>query len=112
MKFIARIPYFAIVSLISFAVSTITGSTALSIVMPLALVFFSNIINMAIDNFHFKWLRWFVTYIWNLEDYILGRNLDGVLNSLRFNIIFIVIYILVIAIIPYIFFNRKDIKNV
>lgn len=112
MKFVARIPYFAIVSLISFAVSTITGSTALSIVMPLALVFFSNIINMAIDNFHFKWLRWFVTYIWNLEDYILGRNLDGVLNSLRFNIVFIVIYILVIAILPYIFFNRKDIKNV
>ncbi|MBO4245909.1 MAG: ABC transporter permease subunit [Bacilli bacterium] len=112
MMFVARVPYFVIVSLISLAVSTITGSTALSIVMPLALVFFSNIINMAITNFQFKWLRWFVTYIWNLENYIFVRNYDGVLNSLRFNIIFIIIYILVIAILPYIFFNRKDIKNV
>ena len=112
MMFVSRIPYFVIVSLISFAVSTITSSTALSIVMPLALVFFSNIINMAIDSFQFKWLRWFVTYIWNLEKYIFVRNYDGVLNSLGFNIIFIIIYILAITILPYIFFNRKDIKNV
>lgn len=112
MMFVSRVPYFVIVSLISFAVSTITSSTALSIVMPLALVFFSNIINMAIDSFQFKWLRWFVTYIWNLEKYIFVRNYDGVLNSLGFNIIFIIIYIIAITILPYIFFNRKDIKNV
>ena len=112
LMFISKLPYFVIVSLISFTISTITSSTALSICMPLALVFFGNFINMAINSYQFKWLRWFITYVWEIEQYIFGRNYDNLLNSFKFNILFIVIYIVVIAILPFIFFNRKDIKNV
>ena len=112
LMFISKLPYFVIVSLISFTISTITSSTALSICMPLALVFFGNFINMAISSYQFKWLRWFITYVWEIEQYMFGRNYDNLLNSFKFNILFIVIYIVLIAILPFIFFNRKDIKNV
>ena len=112
LMFVSKLPYFVIVSLISFAISTITSSTALSICMPLALVFFGNLINMAISSYQFKWLRWFITYVWEIEQYLFGRNYDNLLNSFKFNILFIFIYIIVITLLPFIFFNRKDIKNV
>ena len=112
LVFVAKLPYLVIASLISFAISTITGSTALSITLPLALVFFGNIVNSIITSFKIKWLRWFITYVWDLQNYIFVRNYDSLLNSFKFSVLMIIIYLAVIIIVPYIFFNRKDIKNV
>lgn len=113
IMFISKLPTYLFVALLTFGLSTVTQSTIVSIIVPLVFNFISNVINLLISSYHIKWLRWFITYIWDFTAYILHNEYTGdLLNSFKFNIVIFAIYILVLIIVPYFVFNHRDIKNV
>ena len=72
----------------------------------------AEIINSAAYYFNIKWLKYFVTLNWNLSDYLYGKtpSLEG--TSLTFSIIMCLIYLLVMIIPTFIYFKKKNIKNI
>ncbi len=112
ITFVSKLPYYILMALLSFAFSTIFGSTALATCAPLFIFFVGSVINAAINAFDFKWLGWFITNIWDWTNYLTHSNLSGILNSFQFCIVMSVIYFIVILSITTYLFNKKDIKNV
>lgn len=113
LMFISKLPTYLFVALLTFGLSTITQSTIVSIIVPLVFNFISSVLNLLISSYHIKWLRWFITYIWDLSSYIFHNVYAGdLLNSFGFNIGILTIYLLVLIVLPYLVFKHRDIKNV
>lgn len=108
---IATLPQIILLVTLAFAVSTIVGNTAFSIVITFAGVIGSQIINVFAMMDKFKFLQYFVTTNWEFNYYLFGgTNPYG--PSLTHAIIVCLVYFLIMIVTSFIVFKKKNIKNI
>ena len=108
---IATLPQIILLVTLAFAVSTIVGNTAFSIVITFAGVIGSQIINVFAMMDKFKFLQYFVTTNWEFNYYLFGgTNPYG--PSITHAIIVCLVYFLIMIVTSFIVFKKKNIKNI
>lgn len=109
---LVRLPMYIILGTFAFCFSTFVNNTGVSMAISIAFYIASDIINSAVYYFNIKWLKYFVTLNWNLSDYLYNKTpiLKG--TSLNFSILICFIYFTLMIIPTFIYFKRKNIKNI
>ena len=104
------LPIYILISTLAFALGTITMNSGVSIAIPILGYSVSSIINYYIQKI--KWLKYFVTANWNLSVYQFGgRGLaDGLNLWISLGICFV--YLIIMIVISFAIFKKRDIKNV
>ena len=112
MKFVALLPFFLLLSTLSFAVSTIFTNTALAVVIGFVGYIGGNMISELLASLKYWWIKYIFCFNWDLTPYIFNYypSIKGI--SLAFSITVCVIYLLLLLVPTFILFKRKDITNV
>ncbi len=111
-EFIYTLPYILVFTLFSFAVSTLTTSSAAAITLGITSVFATDIVNQLILYAEKDWIKYIPTINWNWsafnsQEYLLSSSIDPNIA------IPITIATLLIFLIPtFMVFKRRDIKNI
>ena len=105
------LPQIILLSTLAFMASTVLGSTAFAIAITFCGYIGSSIINGIALSFPKKIFNYFVTTCWNFNDYLFGGT--SIYNvSLKHSIIVCLIYFILMIIIIFEVFKRKNIKNI
>ena len=111
LQILANLPQIILLVTLAFACSVIVNSTAFSIVIPFCGIIASELINGFALVYDIKILNYFVTTNWDFTVYLFGgTSIYG--NSLLHAIIVCLVYLLIMLVVTFIVFKRKDIKNI
>ena len=111
LQILANLPQIILLVTLAFACSVIVNSTAFSIVIPFCGIIASELINGFALVYDIKILNYFVTTNWDFTVYLFGgTSIYG--NSLIHAIIVCLVYLLIMLVVTFIVFKRKDIKNI
>lgn len=111
LQILANLPQIILLATLAFACSVIVNSTAFSIVIPFCGIIASELINGFALVYDIKILNYFVTTNWEFTVYLFGgTSIYG--NSLLHAIIVCLVYLLIMLVVTFIVFKRKDIKNI
>ena len=111
LQILANLPQIILLATLAFACSVIVNSTAFSIVIPFCGIIASELINAFAYAYDIKILNYFVTTNWDFTVYLFGgTSIYG--NSLLHAIIVCLVYLLIMLVVTFIVFKRKDIKNI
>lgn len=108
---IASIPKIVLLATLAFALSTIINNTAFAIALTLCGTIASEIINSFALTFNIKLLNYFVTTCWDLENYLFG-GVSPFGISLPRALITCLVYFIIMIVVSFIVFKKKDIKNI
>lgn len=109
---LTKLPVYILLGTFAFCFSTLINNTGISMAISIVGYIAAEIINSAAYYFNIKWLKYFVTLNWNLSDYLYGKTPSLKGTSLTFSIIMCLIYLLVMIIPTFIYFKKKNIKNI
>lgn len=105
------IPRILLLGTLAFAISTVIGNTAAAIAITFCGYVGEVIVNTIAMRYHVEFLDYFVTTNWRFEQLLFGgRNQFNL--SLTHGIIICSIYFLLMVIVSFIVFKKKDIKNI
>lgn len=111
LQILANLPQIILLVTLAFACSVIVNSTAFSIVIPFCGIIASELINGFALVYDIKILNYFVTTNWDFTVYLFGgTSIYG--NSLIHAIIVCLVYLLIMLVVTFIVFKKKDIKNI
>lgn len=111
LQILANLPQIILLVTLAFACSVIVNSTAFSIVIPFCGIIASELINGFALVYDIKILNYFVTTNWDFTVYLFGgTSLFG--NSLIHAIIVCLVYLIIMLVVTFIVFKKKDIKNI
>lgn len=111
LQILANLPQIILLVTLAFACSVIVNSTAFSIVIPFCGIIASELINAFALAYDIKILNYFVTTNWDFTVYLFGgTSLFG--NSLIHAIIVCLVYLIIMLVVTFIVFKKKDIKNI
>ena len=111
LQILANLPQIILLVTLAFACSVIVNSTAFSIVIPFCGIIASELINGFALVYDIKILNYFVTTNWDFTVYLFGgTSIYG--NSLLHAIIVCLVYLLIMLVVTFIVFKKKDIKNI
>ena len=111
LQILANLPQIILLATLAFACSVIVNSTAFSIVIPFCGIIASELINGFALVYDIKILNYFVTTNWDFTVYLFGgTSIYG--NSLIHAIIVCLVYLLIMLVVTFIVFKKKDIKNI
>ena len=111
LQILANLPQIILLATLAFACSVIVNSTAFSIVIPFCGIIASELINAFAYAYDIKILNYFVTTNWDFTVYLFGgTSIYG--NSVLHAIIVCLVYLLIMLVVTFIVFKRKDIKNI
>ncbi len=111
LQILANLPQIVLLTTLAFACSVIVNSTAFSIVIPFCGIIAAELINGFALAYDIKILDYFVTTNWDFTMFLFGGTsiFD---NSLLHAIIVCLVYLLIMLVVTFIVFKRKDIKNI
>jgi len=109
---LCSLPMYIVILTIAFTLSTVTINSQVSISLPLVLYMFSSMINSMAVAFNLKWMKYFITLNWNLNDYLYGRLPQFQYGTLTNSIIMNVVYIMILLVLTVFMFKKKNIKNI
>lgn len=109
---LAVLPEFILLATLAFAISTITNVSTLGVALPIVGVGVADIINLIAINRNIIPLKYFVTLNWNFTNYLYGGVNSFPTLSIPFSILICAIYFLIMIIIAFIVFNKRNIKNI
>lgn len=112
IHFIAKLPLYLMISLISLIIGVITASTILSVIIPFMLsVSSGTLLELAISH-RLSWIKYLPNMTWRFSDYLFGSpsRLEGL--NFHFSIVWYSIYFIISFLFLIKIFQRKDIKNV
>ena len=112
IRIITKLPMIIMILTISFSISTIINNVASSITIPLFIYVFSSSINYLILQYNIIPLKYLVNVNWNFNNYLFGKigEIEGI--NLKSSLVIFGGYFVAIAIITYINFKKKNIRNV
>lgn len=111
LQILANLPQIILLVTLAFACSVIVNSTAFSIVIPFCGIIASELINGFALVYDIKILNYFVTTNWDFTVYLFGgTSIYG--NSLIHAIIVCLVYLIIMLVVTFIVFKKKDIKNI
>ena len=91
--------------------STITASTSAAITITFLFYLMSNVISNLALVYNLKIFKYFVALHWDFS-YLLESTPNPYHFTPSFSLIIIGIYLIVILALTYIFFDKKDVKNI
>ena len=111
LQIITNLPQIILLTTLAFACSVIVNSTAFSIVIPFCGIIAAELINGFALAYDIGILNYFVTTNWDFTVYLFGgTSIFG--NSLLHAIIVCLVYLIIMLVVTFIVFKRKDIKNI
>ncbi len=110
IKILCVLPMYILLTTLAFALSTITMNSSIAIAIPILGYMVSDAINIFIDRV--KLLKYFVTANWDLSVYLFGGQ--GIAEGLNFwlSIAICCVYLVIMLVVAFIVFKKRDIKNV
>ena len=111
LNFIYLLPEIVLLVTFAFALSIVICNTGASIVITMCGYLGSDIINLLVNKESFKFLKYFVTPNWNLTHLIFGGTSPFDVSTTHSLIVCLVYFVLMI-IISYIVFKKKNVKNI
>ena len=111
INFLANLPQLILLATLAFAASVILNSTAFAIAITFCGIIASEIINCFALMYNIKILNYFVTTNWDFTAFLFGgHSVFGL--SLTHSIIICIIYLIIMLVVTFLVFMKKDIKNV
>lgn len=104
-------PMYLVLIILCFTLSTVTTSTSASITITFLFYLASNIIRNFVLWYNLKFLNWFVSIHWNFSYLVTGESNPFEIKAYISGIV-ISIYVIVMLLISYIYFHKKDVKNI
>ena len=109
--FVTKLPYLILLATLAFSLSTILVSTAFSIAITFCGYIGAQLINALASTYKIKFLNYFVTTNWDLSYYIFGgKSPYGI--SLIQSLLVCFIYFIIMLIVSFIIFKKRNIKNI
>ena len=108
---ITMIPKLLLLGTLAFALSTVFINTAVAIAVTFCGYIGEQIVNMLALRYDVKFLNYFVTTNWNFNELLFGGKSQFGL-SLTHSIIVCLAYLLLMIIVSFIVFKKRDIKNI
>lgn len=110
---ISVLPMYMLLMTLAFFVSILFNNGIIGVALPLLGYMVSTIINnLAIMSDKLNFLKYFVTPNWDLTIYSFGRLQEFEPINFSFSIIVCAIYFVVMFVLSFIIFKKKDIKNI
>lgn len=106
---LAKLSMYLLVLSITFAISTISCNTSISIILGMLVYLSKNIIYLN-DNLEFT--KYLLTTNWDFTRYLFGKLPEVSFLKFDFSIMICLISFIVIMFITFIYFKNKDIKNI
>ena len=97
---------------ISILLGILFSSNVVSITIPLLLYMFSFSLRTLAVQYHIQFMRYLVTMNWNFQDYLFGGISDFSLINFQFSCIIWIIYFIIIVVLTFICFKKKNIRNI
>lgn len=112
IRIIAKIPFLLVLIGISMFLSVLFNSLIISITMPLMLYMFSPTLMYLTEQYKLHFMKYLININWNLEDYLFGQLPKLSFINLKFSVIIMGVYLLVLFLGMLIIFKKKNIKNI
>ena len=112
LRIIAKLPFYILLLTISYALSTWTSNTVVSITIPILYYLFDNPIKELCIKYQFKITKYLLNINWHFENYLFGRKQDISNINLKFSLIICICYYVIILVTTLYYFKRKNIKNI
>ena len=110
--FLGNLPEILLLMTLSFTISTVMASTPSAVVIPILTLLFSSLINGLTELYQLEYMKFFPTMCWNLNQFFFGNETSYKYDSLNLSIIMSSIYLVCMLILSFIYFKKKDIKNI
>ena len=110
--FIHRLPQFILLLTLAFSLSTIFTSTSLANTFTILGYMTADILNTLSRAFNLKFMNYFVTLNWDFRNYLFGAlpNYEGF--NIKFSSIICLIYLVIMLVVSFTIFKKKNIKNI
>jgi len=112
IRIIAKLPMIIMVITISFCFSTIIGNVVTSITIPLFIYIFTSSVNSLILQYKINILKYLVNINWEFNNYLFGRMSEVNGGNFKNSLIIWIIYFIIIVVVTFLNFKKKNIKNV
>ena len=112
IKTLTQLPIIILLATLAFSISTLFSNSALAITISL-LGYMSNlIINQLVLAFNLKFMKYFVTMNWDLNQYLFGKLPDMEGMNMTMSILICIAYFIIMIVPTFIVFKKKNIKNI
>lgn len=112
IRIIARLPFFFMFLTITFSIGILTTNTILTIALPLILYLFQPYFCQLAIQYHITYFRFLITFNWRFEDYLFGGTSTIPYVNKNTSLIIWIIYFLIISLITFFSFKKRNIKNI
>ncbi|MEG0977270.1 MAG: ABC transporter permease [Bacilli bacterium] len=111
LMFVSKLPYLILLTTLAFSISTILSNTAFAVAITFCGYIGSVFINTLAAGYKIKALNYFVTTNWDFSCYLFGgSSAFGI--PLTQAIIVCLVYLLIMLVVTFIVFKKKNIKNI
>jgi len=112
MQILGKLPIYILLMTLAFAFSTIFANSALAITITLLGYMGAPFVNTIAQAYNLDWIKFFVTPNWDLTQYFFGGLPEFQGLTPIFSIGIIIVYMLIMLIPTFVFFKKKNIKNI
>lgn len=112
IRILAKLPLFFMLLTISVLLGILFSSNVISITIPLLLYMFSYSLHTLAVQYHIEFMRYLITMNWNFQDYLFGGISDFSFINFKFSCIVWIIYFIIIVVLTFICFKKKNIRNI
>lgn len=112
IRILAKLPLLLMLLSLSFLLGILFCSNVVAISIPLMIYMFSSSIHSLAVQYHLKFMRYFVSMNWNFQDYLFGGISDFEFIYFRFSCVIWLLYFIIIGVLAWISFNKKNIRNI
>lgn len=112
INLVTQLPIIILLATLAFAFSTIFTNSAVAIALPLLGYMGTEVINLLVVQYNVTFMKYFVTPNWDFSQYLFGNlpMMEGM--TAGFSASVCAIYFLIMIIITFIVFKKKNIKNI
>ena len=111
LNFVYLLPEIVLLTTLAFALSIVICNTGASIVITICGYLGSDIINLLVTKNSFKFLKYFVTPNWDLTHLIFGGTSPFDVSTTH-SLIVCLVYFIIMIVISYLVFKKKNVKNI
>jgi len=109
---VSVLPQLIILATLGFTLSTISTSTSLANTFTIIGAFGGSFIGLFAQSLDLEWLKYIVMLNWDFTCYLFGGSSPYKGITLPFSVIICIIYLLIMLIISFIVFKKRNIKNI
>lgn len=108
---VSIMPMYLVLGTFAFFVSTVAASTSAAVTLTFGLYLVGNVINQFYINYNLKFLSWFASLHWDFS-YLIELTKNVYNMKPLFSLGVLGIYLGVILCLTFMYFNKKDVKNI